>query len=395
MRRRCPWLCLLLCAAAACTRQSAPPAKDADAPRSSGAAKPASSSNVVKISDEMMRDLRVTTAKVEQRRGGESANLLGELGVDENRYAEVGTPLQARVVALLAVQGQAVRAGQPLAKLQSGELSKARGDLSTAEARLELAKRALERKRGLNAERIVPTREVQEAENEAAAAEAQVRSALATLRAFGTAGRPSATDDASAFEVRAPISGVVLERLVMLGQVADATKPLFRIADLSTVWLTVHAFERDAVRLAAGAPARITFAAMPGRIFEGQIALIGRSVDVQSRTVPVRIDLHNKEGVLRPGMSATAVLPVGDQATPLLTVPAAALQRVRDGWVVFVPKDASTFEIRPVGRGRDLAGEVEIVTGLRAGDTIVVDGAFLLKAEVEKASETGEREEHK
>ena len=395
MRSRTPWLYALLITVSACTQQ-APSPKDADAPRTAAEAAPrTSASNVIKVSDEMMRDLRVTTAQVEQRRGGELATLLGELGVDENRYAEVGTPLQARVVSLLAVQGQVVRVGQPLARLQSGELSKARGDLATAESRLELANRALERKRGLNAERIVPTREVQEAENETAAAAAQVRSALATLQAFGTASSPASSDDGSSFEVRAPIAGVILERPVMLGQVTDAAKPLFRIADLSTVWLTVHAFERDAVRLAPGAAARIAFAAMPGRNFEGTIALIGRSVDVQSRTVPVRIDLPNREGLLRPGMSGTAVLPIGDQATPLLTVPAAALQRVRDGWCVFVPKDASTFEIRPVGRGRDLAGEVEIVTGLHAGDTIVVDGAFLLKAEVEKASETGERKEHK
>ena len=65
---------------------------------------------------------------------------------------------------------------------------------------------------------------------------------------------------------------------------------------------------------------------------------------------------------------------------------------MRDRWCVFVPKDASTFEIRPVGRGRDLAGEVEIVSGLRAGETVVVDGAFLLKAETEKTA--GEHEEH-
>jgi cobalt-zinc-cadmium efflux system membrane fusion protein len=91
-------------------------------------------------------------------------------------------------------------------------------------------------------------------------------------------------------------------------------------------------------------------------------------------------------------MSATAWLPVGDEQGVLLAVPAAALQRVRDRLCVFVPRDASSFEIRPVGRGRDLAGEVEIVSGLRAGEMVVVEGAFLLKAETEKSA--GEHEEH-
>jgi cobalt-zinc-cadmium efflux system membrane fusion protein len=186
--------------------------------------------------------------------------------------------------------------------------------------------------------------------------------------------------------LRSPITGVVLERTIALGQTADPSKPLFRIGDVSTLWLTVHAFERDAVRLAKGAPARITFAAIPGRTFQGSVALIGQSVDPDSRTVAVRIDLANREGLLRPGMSATAWLPVGEQGT-LLAVPAAAVQRVRDRWCVFIPKDDRTFEIRPIGRGRDIAGEVEILSGVRAGEPIVVDGAFLLKAETERSAE--------
>jgi cobalt-zinc-cadmium efflux system membrane fusion protein len=192
---------------------------------------------------------------------------------------------------------------------------------------------------------------------------------------------------ASTLILRAPIAGVVLERTIALGQTADPSKPLFRIADVSTLWLTVHAFERDAFRLAKRAPARITFAAIPGRTFDGSIALIGQTVDPDSRTVAVRIDLPNREGLLRPGMSATAWLPVGEQGT-FLAVPAAAVQRVRDRWCVFIPKDDRTFEIRPIGRGRDIAGEVEILSGVRAGEPIVVDGAFLLKAETERSAES-------
>jgi cobalt-zinc-cadmium efflux system membrane fusion protein len=130
---------------------------------------------------------------------------------------------------------------------------------------------------------------------------------------------------------------------------------------------------------------------MPGKTFQGTVALVGQSVDRDSRTVAVRIDLTNRDGVLRPGMSATAWLPVGAQGT-LLAVPAAAVQRVRDRWCVFVPTSDRTFEIRPIGRGRDIAGEVEVLSGVHAGEPIVVDGAFLLKAETERASAEGEHE---
>lgn len=347
--------------------------------------------NVVKVSGEMLRDLRVTTSRVEEHRGAEPASMLGELSVNQNAYAEVGTALQGRVVALRATLGQRVTAGAPLATLESGELARARSDAATAQARVELSQRALERKRRLNAERIAPMREVQEAENEAAAAEQQRRSARATLQALGA---PEATSDAdlATLSITAPIAGTVIERTVLLGQVTDPSTPLFKIANLSTLWLTVHAFERDAVRLRVGETARIAFAAMPGRTFSGQVSFIGQTVERESRTVSVRIEMANAEGVLRPGMSATAWLPVGNESGVMLTVPVAALQRVRDRWCVFVPKDDRTFEIRAVGRGRDLAGEVEVVSGVKAGETVVVDGAFLLKAETEKSA--GEHEEH-
>jgi cobalt-zinc-cadmium efflux system membrane fusion protein len=344
--------------------------------------------NIIQVSDEMLRDLRMTTSTVELHRGGEASSLLGELGVNLNAYAEVSAPLPARVVSLQAIEGQMVRVGESLATLESGELARARGDLATAEARYELAQRTLDRKRGLNVEKIVPTREVQEAENETIAAEAQVRAARASLQALGASDQASSGANPATLIVRSPLAGVVLERTLALGQTADPSKPLYRIADLSTLWLTVHAFERDAVRLTTGAPARITFAALPDRMFEGTIALIGQSVDAESRTVAVRIDLPNRDRLLRPGMSGTAWLPVGDQGT-LLAVPAAAVQRVRDRWCVFIPKDNRTFEIRPVGRGRDIAGEVEILSGVRAGEPIVVDGAFLLKAETERAQAEG------
>jgi cobalt-zinc-cadmium efflux system membrane fusion protein len=92
-------------------------------------------------------------------------------------------------------------------------------------------------------------------------------------------------------------------------------------------------------------------------------------------------------------MSAAAAVPVGDTTARTLTVPVAAVQRVRNEWAVFIPKDDRTFEIRKIGRGRDLGGEVEVLTGLKAGETIVVEGAFLLKAQAEKG-EAGHGDHH-
>jgi cobalt-zinc-cadmium efflux system membrane fusion protein len=124
------------------------------------------------------------------------------------------------------------------------------------------------------------------------------------------------------------------------------------------------------------------------------VTYIGRQVEAESRTIPVRVELANPQQVLRPGMSASAWLQVSTAGQNVVTVPVSALQRVRDQWVVFVPKNERTFEIRTVGRGRDLQAEVEILSGLQPGETVVVDGAFLLKAEAEKAEGGGEEHEH-
>lgn len=387
---------LLACASAmACGRRSDETKPPAAEPKAAEAeAHTATDPNTVKIQAGMLRDLRITTDEVESRPGGEQITLLGELGVDQRTYAEVGVPVAARVTRLLVNAGDSVRRGQTLAELTSPELGKAHADYLSAEARVTLADAALERKRGLAAERIVPLREVQEAESHAAEARAALRSARAGIGAFGV--QPPTVDAdgpaSSTFVLRSPVSGAVIERTAVVGRMLDPATPAFRIGDLSTLWLTVHAFERDAVRIEKGVAARLIFPALPGQDFRGTVAGVGRHVEHESRTVPVRIDVRNAGNVLRPGMSATAALPVGGSGDPILTVPVAAVQRVRNEWCVFIPKDASTFEIRRVGRGRDLAGEVEVLSGLRAGEKIVVDGAFLLKAQAEKGE--GGHDEH-
>lgn len=347
--------------------------------------------DVVRIDPEMMRDLRITTGVVESRPSGDGVTALGEIGVNEEAYAEVGTTVAARVTEVRVDVGQAVSVGQALATLESVELGKAGSDLMAAKAHAALARRTLERKRQLAAERIVPRREVEEAEAAASAADAELRAAESGARAVGVT--PTETG-AGVVELRSPIAGTVIDRGVVRGQMIEPTPPAFRIADLSHLWLTVHAFERDAVRVATGARARVTLAATPGQSFTGTVTLVGQRVDPGSRTIPIRIEVPNAGGLLRPGMSASAWVPLGDGGAAVVAVPAASLQRVRDGWTVFLPRREGVFEVRGVGRGRDLGGEVEIVHGLAPGETVVVEGAFLLKTETEKSSGEGEHHDH-
>lgn len=374
--------------ATACGRDTAAPSAPAataaaDAP---GGDHHEDATDTVEVEENMLRDLRITTQTVESRTAAEGLALLGELAVDQRRYAEVGTPVVARVTRVLAFEGDVVRRGAVLAELTSPDLGRARAEYQSAQARAMLARTALERVRGLALERIAPARQVQEGEAEYAAAEAAVRSARASLGTFGVEADDVETAAGSTFMLRSPVAGAVIAQAAAVGQMLSPETAAFRVGDLSLLWLTVHAFERDAVRIKPDTPARIALTALPGQDVSGIVRVIGRHVESESRTVDVRIDVQNPHGVLRPGMTATALVSVGDASTEVLAVPVSAVQRVRDAWCVFLPQKPGHFTIRPIGRGRDLGGEIEVLSGLSAGDTVVVDGAFLLKAQAEKAT---------
>jgi membrane fusion protein, heavy metal efflux system len=387
------WMILLL-PLAGCgseTMEKEEPAEEAAAPGEghAGEAPEAAGEGTLIVDAEVLRDLKLTTFPAELRPGGEGVTALGELKVNEQAYAEAGAPIPARVVRLIAVPGQFVRRGQPLAELQSVELGQARAQRSAALARAVLARKTLERKRGLAAERIVSRGELQRAEADAAEAEAELQAAEASVAALGVGVRPG-DGELSAFALLSPLSGTVLERAAVQGQTADPSRPLFRIADLSRLWLVVQAPERDVVRVRVGSPAEIALAALPGEKLRGEVGWVGREVDPHSRTVPVRIVLANEGGRLKPGMFATAWIGTGGAGERVVAVPAAALQRIDNRWVVFLPRDEGRFEIRPVERGRDLGGEVAIASGLRPGERVVVEGAFVLRAEAEKREGGGE-----
>ena len=343
---------------------------------------------LIKIAPDMMRDLRVTLGKAQARAAAETVSALGELHVNEDAYSEIASPVAARVIKVLAKPGDTVAAGQVLAELHSADLVQARAEADAAHARLEVARKTAERKRGLAADQLIPEREKLEADAALTEAEAANHVAQSALRRFG-AGAGDAV-----LAIKSPIAGTVIDRAVVMGQLADPSKTLFRVGDLATLWLVAHVFERDAVRVQLGRPASASFAALPGKTFEAVIRSIGREVDAASRTIAIRLDVPNPGGVLRPGMSASVSLPLGDVGdAPVIVVPAAAVQRVGATWVVFLPRGEGVFEARPIGRGRDLSGEIEVLSGLQSGDELVIDGAFLLKAEADKARGGGEHED--
>jgi membrane fusion protein, heavy metal efflux system len=375
-----------------------PPAGGAPTRPSPGGEFPAHESEgpeVLRVGPDELRDLRITTTRVEKHAHAEAVEGLAEAQVDGTAYAEVGSPLQASVVSLRVAPGDRVEAGAVLAELRSVELGRARASVFGAGKRLAIALEQVGLLRGLAESRIATQRDLREAELAVAGAEAELRAAEASLQALGagTTGADSG-DDLSRFRLCAPIAGTVLDRRAILGQVATPERPLFRIADLGRIWLAVQVYERDVTRLAVGTSVRARFVALPGREFTGRLEFLDTEIDPVSRVAQVRAVLPNEEGLLRPGMAASAWIAVGGEQAQVLSVPAAAVQRIEGNWCVFVPRGPGSFEARPIARGRDLEGEVEVLRGLEPGEEVVVQGAFVLKAQAEKAHGGGEHGHH-
>ena len=340
----------------------------------------ADESNRLRLTPEQARDLKINTAVAEQHTSIETASVSAEVVARPDGNAEVVPPLSGRVVRLLANQGDEVQAHQPVAMIDSMELARTRSELAAAQSRLTLARTTLTRKQSLLAGRIAAPREVEEATAEVAAADAAVAAADASLRALGIETMAPQGFSQSQYMLVTPIGGTVLERALVLGQIAESSRTAFRIADLSTVWVVAHASERDAMTMTRGAPVSCHFPALPDQAFTGRIISMANEADRASGTIAVRVEVANPRRLLRPGMSAVVDLAMRSSREEVVTVPVAAVQRANDRWVVFVPRGAGEFEVRTVTRGRELDRRVEIMSGLSSGETVVVDGSFVLKA---------------
>jgi Cu(I)/Ag(I) efflux system membrane fusion protein len=180
--------------------------------------------------------------------------------------------------------------------------------------------------------------------------------------------------------LRAPVAGIVLQKNVVQGQAIMTAAPLFQIADLSVVWMDADIFENDLGVVREGQQAEVTLDAYPGTASVGRVAYVYPTVDPVSRTGRVRIELHNHDGRLRPGMFGTVRItaPLGTRG---VVIPRQAALVTGERQVVFIEDSLHRFVPRFVTLGAETDSLVEVLTGLRAGERVVSTAAFLLDAE--------------
>ncbi|MFS8049483.1 efflux RND transporter periplasmic adaptor subunit [Rhizobium sp. BR 314] len=178
----------------------------------------------------------------------------------------------------------------------------------------------------------------------------------------------------------APRDGIVLERMATTGMMAKPGDVLFRIADISNVWVMADVPEYDLASVKSGAEVNVTIRSLPGRMFKGVVDLIYSEVDMQTRTTKVRIELPNPDGVLLSNMYADVEIEAG-APNPVVAVPSSAVVDTGDRQVVFIDKGDGKFEPKDVKLGVRGENQTEIAEGVVAGDRVVVAANFLLDAE--------------
>ncbi|EJL58526.1 RND family efflux transporter, MFP subunit [Rhizobium sp. CF122] len=178
----------------------------------------------------------------------------------------------------------------------------------------------------------------------------------------------------------APRDGIVLERMATTGMMAKPGDVLFRIADISNVWVIANVPEYDLASVRIGAQADVTVRSLPGRTFKGIVNLVYPEVETQTRTTKIRIELPNPDGTLLANMYADVAIEAG-APNPVVAVPNSAVVDTGDRQIVFIDKGDGKFEPKDVVLGVRGEDSTEITKGVAAGDKVVVSANFLLDAE--------------
>jgi cobalt-zinc-cadmium efflux system membrane fusion protein len=330
----------------------------------------------VKLSPDAIRNAGIAVETL--RAGGLGAEIIAQAVVSPSPTGEALVTARAggAVVRILKRLGDPVRAGEVLAIVESRDAAGLAADRTSASARAELARRNLARERYLFEQKVSARVDLEKAEAEAAAASADAR------RAGVAANAARVTGDGRGVIVASPISGRITAMEADLGAYVQPEAELFRVADPVKVQIEAAISPADALRLAAGDRAIVELA--DGRTVAGRVRAVTPALDRETRAATAVLDVPG--GILQPGLGVRVrLLPSGVVSGSALAVPEDAVQSLGGRDVVFV-RTAQGFRARSITIGQRSAGRVEILSGLKPGETIATRNAFLLKAELGKGA---------
>ena len=351
---------------------------------------PGAGDGVVTLTPEMMTRAGIKTVAATTGTATTPLHIPGV--VQPNGYKEVAVTalVSGRVTQVRAELGQRVMLGETLAIVYSPELADAQTTFIAVRAEHAAHDQRQARAQRLFAIGAVSRQELEALEAEKARKDQEVETARARLVLLGipeerTQRLATPLDVVTTFEVRAPISGVITKRSANPGVIIDPATPLFTVVDLATVWVIGDLYERDFAAVHVGNPVTITTSSYPGLVLKGQVGYIDPQVQEETRTAKLRVEVPNAGDRLRFGMFVDVSV-AGRASRPVVFVPKAAVQVVGARPVVYVAGAGNNghFVERNVEVGDTIGNQIGIVAGIQAGELVVTDGAFFLRAEHER-----------
>ncbi len=316
----------------------------------------------------------------------DSITVTATIRPNQDRIARVAPRVEGRIISVAVNLGDAVKAGQSLAVLDSLAIGEAQSALQQALSSQRVAQSDFKRAETLSAEEIIPQREFLRAKSELEKASSSLRAAEDRLRLLGASVKSGT--GASTFPLSTPLTGTIIQKTAIVGELGTPAAPLFTVADLSRVWIEANLTEDALSKVHVGAQASVKVAAYPGELFKGRVTYVASLLDKDSRTVPARIEVDNKDGRLKPEMFASATIDTNGAKREALSVPDAAILLLQGQPTIFVAIGEG-FESRAIEPGEKLSGRTVIKSGVAAGEKVVTAGAYALKARLLK-SQIGE-----
>ena len=322
--------------------------------------------NQVKISTDKVQKLGVRTEAAQLRTLDKLVRASGRIEPDERRVYTIAPKFEGYVERLhVNVTGQAVGRGQALFEVYSPELVSAQREYAIA-------------MQGVNT--------LKDAGGQAQAGMQQLADASlqrlrnwdiseAQIKALADSGATTRT-----LTFRSPVSGIVMDKEALQGMRFMPGETLYQIADLSAVWVIADVFEQDIGLLKNGAKATVSINAYPDKTFSGRVTYVYPTLSAETRTVPVRVELANPGGLLKPGMFAQVELPVTAKGQ-VITVPVSAVIDSGTRQIVLIEQGAGRYESREVKLGARSDTHVEVLDGVDDGEPVVVAANFLIDAE--------------
>lgn len=373
--------------------QNASGAKSSASAPPSGAAAPAAAltrraSDPMEVSVRPEMSAYFKVGKVTQVDVAQTVEAAGRIEADARRVARIGAAVSGRVTEILAEVGDTVRRGQPLAEIASPELTTAQLNYLRAYSASTQAERAVDRARQLLQADVIGSAELQRRESELTIARAELRAAGDQLSLIGmseeqlSALRTSGTLNAR-LQVSSSLAGVIIERKLSKGQVAQPGDSLFTVADLSSVWVVGSLPEQVARQVKPGQTVEMEVAALRGRKLTGQVIHVGDLVSAETRTIEFRTEVVNPKRELKPLMMVS--MRVLGEPQRQLAIPIEAVVRENDRDHVFIRLGPDRFRLTAVELGPAVGALRPVRRGLQEGSEIAVSGAFHLNNERRRA----------